>query len=81
MVEATGAPGEPGAPAVSLGPREAGGRAGEATVLGHLGDRYQAAGDRAAADAAWRRALDILGRPGHPDASKIRDKLGAQGAP
>jgi DNA-binding SARP family transcriptional activator/tetratricopeptide (TPR) repeat protein len=47
----------------------------EATVLDHLGDAHRAAGDLAAARAAWHQALDILDDLDHPDAGQIRTKL------
>ncbi|WP_328338637.1 hypothetical protein [Micromonospora sp. NBC_00421] len=40
-------------------------------------------GDRATADAAqaaWRRALDVLDRLGHPDAAQVRQRLDGESA-
>lgn len=67
-----------------------GDRHGEAVVLNHLGDAWQATGDLAAACDAWQQALDILdnldlirhGRTGGgPDAGQIRAKLRDLGSP
>lgn len=48
----------------------------EADTLTRLGDSHQAAGDLAAARAAWHRALSILTDLNHPDADNVRAKLG-----
>jgi DNA-binding SARP family transcriptional activator len=56
--------------------REIGNRWGEAETLGHLGDTRHAAGNPQEARTAWEQALEILDDLGHPDADKIRAKLG-----
>jgi tetratricopeptide (TPR) repeat protein len=48
---------------------------GEATVLTHLGDTHQAAGDPARARHAWQRALTLFNELNHTDAAKVRAKL------
>ncbi|MGN9907444.1 BTAD domain-containing putative transcriptional regulator [Phytohabitans sp. LJ34] len=48
----------------------------EAETLTHLGDTQHAAGDRHAARDAWLRAMSILDDLNHPDADKLRTKLG-----
>ena len=55
--------------------RDIGNRYHEAASLDHLGDARQEAGDRAAAEAAWRQALDILDQLNHPQADDVRIKL------
>jgi DNA-binding SARP family transcriptional activator/tetratricopeptide (TPR) repeat protein len=57
--------------------RELGDRYHEALVLVHLGDLHDDAGEPGAARDAWRGALDILERLGHPDAERVRVKLGS----
>ncbi|MGX7671493.1 AfsR/SARP family transcriptional regulator [Plantactinospora sp. DSM 117369] len=47
-----------------------------ADTLGYLGDAHDAAGDAGAAGDAWRQALDIFVEIGHPDAERIRGRLG-----
>ncbi|WP_206502805.1 hypothetical protein [Streptomyces chrestomyceticus] len=47
----------------------------EADTLDHIGDTQQALGNRRAADAWWRQALDILDEMGHPDAVPLLDKI------
>ncbi|MEU1885542.1 tetratricopeptide repeat protein [Micromonospora rifamycinica] len=56
--------------------RETGERYYESVTLMHLGDSHRAAADDAAARAAWRQALDVLDRLGHPDAAQLRQRLG-----
>jgi tetratricopeptide (TPR) repeat protein/transcriptional regulator with XRE-family HTH domain len=51
----------------------------EATVLVHLGDAHDAAGQSARAQAAWQQSLVILDGLGHPDAVDIRAKLAGLG--
>jgi DNA-binding SARP family transcriptional activator/DNA-binding XRE family transcriptional regulator len=46
-----------------------------ATVLTHMGDAYQAAGETAQAGSAWRQALSILQDMGDPGADAVRRKL------
>jgi hypothetical protein len=40
-----------------------------------VGDIHATAGDPAAARAVWRQALDILDELGHPDATRVLDKI------
>lgn len=47
----------------------------EAVVLVHLGEAHQAAGDREAAEEAWRAALSILEHRRSPEAAAVRAKL------
>jgi DNA-binding SARP family transcriptional activator len=54
-------------------------RYNEADTLAYLGDAHHAARDVAAARSAWREALAILERLGHPDAERLRDKLHGSG--
>ncbi|NBE79951.1 tetratricopeptide repeat protein [Micromonospora sp. NEAU-HG-1] len=63
--------------------REAGERYFEATTLTHLGDTRHTAGAPGAARTAWRQAVDILDRLGHPDADQVRARLDpdARGTP
>ena len=56
--------------------RELGDRYYEADTLVRSGDTHQASGDPDAADCAYRQALDILIELGHPDADKVKAKLG-----
>jgi hypothetical protein len=44
-------------------------------VLVHLGDAHHAAGEAAAATAAWHQALSILQDMGDPGADAVRAKL------
>jgi DNA-binding SARP family transcriptional activator len=46
-----------------------------ATVLLHLGDAFQAAGEAVQAGSAWRQALSILEDMGDPGADSVRQKL------
>ncbi len=55
--------------------RELGDRYYEADTLHHLGDAHDAAGDPAAAESAWHRALLIFTDLDHPDAAQVRTKL------
>jgi len=57
--------------------RELGNRFNEADILTHLGDTRHAAGDQQEARAAWKQALDVLDDLHHPDADKVRAKLGS----
>ncbi|HCU48960.1 MAG TPA: transcriptional regulator, SARP family protein [Micromonosporaceae bacterium] len=59
--------------------RALGDRFGEADTLGRLGDTHQAGGNPHSAVAVWQSALEILEELGHPDAEKIRMKLGGCG--
>lgn len=52
----------------------------EASGLVHLGDAQQAAGDREAACRSWKQALETLEDLAHPDADRVRDKLGRAGS-
>ena len=52
----------------------------EADVLTHLAHAHLAAGNPEPARHAWRRALAILDRLGHPDADDVRAKLSADAA-
>jgi tetratricopeptide (TPR) repeat protein/transcriptional regulator with XRE-family HTH domain len=56
--------------------RELGDRFYEADTLTHLGDTRHAAGDAQEAQGAWQQALDILDDLHHPDAERVRAKLG-----
>jgi DNA-binding SARP family transcriptional activator/tetratricopeptide (TPR) repeat protein len=56
--------------------REAGDRYFEAEALTHLGDAQAGAGDLDDARRSWRDAAVILDELGHPDAAKVRAKLG-----
>ncbi|MEO3924197.1 BTAD domain-containing putative transcriptional regulator [Micromonosporaceae bacterium B7E4] len=47
-----------------------------ADTLGYLGDAHDAVGDDDAAGDAWRQALEIFVEIGHPDAERIRVRLG-----
>ena len=55
---------------------EAGDLCGRAEILAHLGDAHQAAGDSVAARSAWRQAMAILDDLHHPDAGRMRSRLG-----
>ncbi|CCK25631.1 regulatory protein AfsR [Streptomyces davaonensis JCM 4913] len=56
--------------------RKVGNRWGEGHTLSNLGDAQLAAGRPEAARASWRRALEIFAEFEHPDAEKVREKLG-----
>jgi DNA-binding SARP family transcriptional activator len=56
--------------------RELGDRFNEAEILTHLGDARRAGDDQQAALDAWQQALVILDDLRHPDADKVRAKLG-----
>jgi len=56
--------------------REVGHRWGEAEALIHLGDTRHADGDLPQAREAWQQARAILEDIQHPDAAKVRAKLG-----
>jgi tetratricopeptide (TPR) repeat protein len=58
--------------------REYGDRYSEADTLVHLGETHDVLGDQQAARRAWQGALRILIELQHPDASRIRAKLGDQ---
>jgi tetratricopeptide (TPR) repeat protein len=60
--------------------RELRDRQHEADNLAYLGDTQHALGHEAAARSAWREALTILDDLHHPDAEKIRARLGAVAA-
>jgi tetratricopeptide (TPR) repeat protein len=55
--------------------REFGDRYREADTLACLGDAHLAGGQTAAAREAWHHALAILSELGHPDATKVLNKL------
>jgi tetratricopeptide (TPR) repeat protein len=55
--------------------RQYGHRYNEACCTLGLGDAFNAAGDSYAAQAAWRRGLDLLGDMHHPDAARVRALL------
>jgi DNA-binding SARP family transcriptional activator/tetratricopeptide (TPR) repeat protein len=55
--------------------QDLGGRYMQAQVLTHLGDAHHAAGDTAAAQHAWRDALDLLDQLRHPEADEVRARL------
>ncbi|MFF5533504.1 BTAD domain-containing putative transcriptional regulator [Streptomyces cinerochromogenes] len=48
----------------------------EADTLTRMGDTHLATGDREGARAAWERALALLTALGHPDADRVRERLG-----
>lgn len=48
----------------------------EAAGLDSLGDAHHDAGDHAAAREMWQRALTILDELGHPEAERVRAKVG-----
>jgi DNA-binding SARP family transcriptional activator/tetratricopeptide (TPR) repeat protein len=52
----------------------------EATLLTHLGDTYVATGDREAAGAAWRPAIDLLATIDESAAATLRHRLADLGA-
>ncbi|MEU9736029.1 BTAD domain-containing putative transcriptional regulator [Streptomyces sp. NPDC048002] len=56
--------------------RKVGNRWGEGHTLSNLGDVQLAAGEPEAARTSWRRALAILAEFDHPDAEKVRERLG-----
>jgi DNA-binding SARP family transcriptional activator/tetratricopeptide (TPR) repeat protein len=56
--------------------RASGHRVSEADALARLGDVHAAAADHPAARQAWQQALDIYSDVHHPDAEKLRAKLG-----
>ena len=56
--------------------RDVGNRWGEGHTLGNLGDVQLAAGEPEAARDSWQRALAIFVEFDHPDAAKIRERLG-----
>jgi tetratricopeptide (TPR) repeat protein len=56
--------------------RELGDRFNEAVILTHLGDTHHADDDQQQARDAWQQALIILDDLRHPDADKVRAKLG-----
>lgn len=41
----------------------------------HLGDSQHATAEPDDARVAWRHALDVLDRLGHPDAAQVRSRL------
>jgi DNA-binding SARP family transcriptional activator/tetratricopeptide (TPR) repeat protein len=49
----------------------------QADTLTHLGDAYHAAGNLSAARGAWQHAVARLDEIGHPDADKVRARLGS----
>jgi DNA-binding SARP family transcriptional activator len=51
----------------------------EAGTLARLGDSRAAAGDAREAHESWQRALEIFDLLQHPDAAKLRAKLGQDG--
>jgi len=57
--------------------RRLGSRYNEAQVLSHLADAHEAGGDPDAAGAARLSALAILDDIGHPDADRVRARIGA----
>jgi tetratricopeptide (TPR) repeat protein/transcriptional regulator with XRE-family HTH domain len=57
--------------------RDIGSRYAEAEALGHLGDAHHAAGNADPARDAWREAVTILDGLDHPEADRIRGKLGS----
>jgi DNA-binding SARP family transcriptional activator len=56
--------------------RVLGDRYDEAATLTRLGNTYHAVGDTDAASATWHRALTIFDELDHPDAERVRTKLG-----
>jgi hypothetical protein len=60
--------------------RQVGDRLRESEALVHLGDAHAAAGDAAAAAAAWRGALGVLDEIGSPAADRLRDRLAVTAA-
>jgi len=61
--------------------RESGSRYFVGDTLDHLGDAHEAAGDHRAARQAWDEALAIMDDLQHPDAIRIRAKIGSTGGP
>ena len=59
--------------------RDNGHRYNEANALSQLGDALAEGGEAAAAEHAWRQALDILSELDHPDAAAVRSKLDSAG--
>ena len=57
--------------------REAGNRFYEAHTLTDLGDTYHSAGELAQAREAWQQALAIFEDLQHPEADRVRAKLGS----
>jgi tetratricopeptide (TPR) repeat protein/transcriptional regulator with XRE-family HTH domain len=57
--------------------RDLGDRYFHAYMLDRVGDAHDAAGDRRAARNAWQQALTNLDELRHPDASRVRAKLGS----
>jgi hypothetical protein len=55
--------------------RELGNHFEEAETLTGLGDTHRSAEEPSAARQAWRRALTILTRLGHPGADQVRGRL------
>ena len=53
----------------------------ETTMLVHLGDAYNAAGDVGPARQSWREALEILEGLNHSDADQVRARLNGQQPP
>jgi tetratricopeptide (TPR) repeat protein len=60
--------------------RDLGDPGSEGSVLIHLGDSQDAAGDSWSAQGSSRRALALLEAIGHPDADEARARLAAPGA-
>jgi tetratricopeptide (TPR) repeat protein len=56
--------------------RDIGNRWGEGHTLGNLGDAQLAADEPEAARISWGQALAIFAEFDHPDAEKIRERLG-----
>ncbi|MGP3967182.1 AfsR/SARP family transcriptional regulator [Streptomyces sp. 6N223] len=52
-----------------------------AEILLGLGDAHQETGNAQAARHAWQQALDILEALDHPDADRVRDRLGGSAGP
>ncbi|MFE4701478.1 BTAD domain-containing putative transcriptional regulator [Streptomyces sp. NPDC056738] len=59
--------------------RDIGNRWGEGHTLGNLGDVHLDADEPEAAREAWRQALAIFVEFDHPDAEKVRERLGRLG--
>ncbi|MFF3889336.1 BTAD domain-containing putative transcriptional regulator [Streptomyces sp. NPDC001914] len=59
--------------------RDIGNRWGEGHTLGNLGDVHLDADEPQAAREAWRQALAIFVEFDHPDAEKVRERLGRLG--
>jgi hypothetical protein len=53
----------------------------ESEILTSLGDAHAAAGDQDAARVTWRRALSIVSTFEHPDAQRLRERLGLDPVP